>query len=968
MTTPTADLIRAALACIPATLPRDEWAKVGMAIKSAFPDEAGFDLFDTWSQRDPDGYDAKAVRDTWKSVKPSGGVTIATLLHLAQQHGFELPKSDAAAPAAPDAAEVERQRQQRAEREQDERQARQQTHAEAAQRARALWDAATEAPADHGYLRRKGVQPHGLRVGADGWLLVPMRDAEGTLWNVQRIAPEQPAKGSDKLFQKGGRKTGLWHMLGDPAGAATLLLAEGYATAASVHEAGQNAGGWPVAVAFDAGNLVHVARELRRLYPAALLVLCGDDDRATAERTGTNTGRVKAEAAARAVGGVAVFPAGLQGDASDFNDLHQARGLDAVRAAVQAAMDAAATQPPANAQKQRQRPGNGPAGAGGGNGGGADEAADHDPFVVNDDGVHYLGRGRDGERPQLLWLCSRLDVAALVHDQEGNGWGYLLEFDDRQSHAKQWIMPAGMLSGDGNEYRATLRNMGLRINTAASAKAPLTKYIDSRGTNTFASYTNRTGWHKKEGGAAFVLPRLTIGDDAERILFQSDTTTENSYSVRNDASAWRARIGALCTGNARLVFAVASAFAGPLVLPAGAEGGGFHLRGLSSTGKTTALRVASSVYGGADFMKQWRATENGLEPLAVQHCDTLLILDEIKQIDAKAAGIAAYMLANGKGKVRATRAAGLRQSMSWRLLFLSSGELSLADHMASVMQRTHTGQEVRMADIPADAGLGMGMFENIHGYDSVADFAGHLNDEVRKVYGAPGRAFIEWACTHWAELPKRLHDGLQTFTTQWVPEGASSQVWRVAARFALVAVAGELATEADLTGWPTGESERASRACFNVWLAARGGAGDGEVTAMLRQARRFLEVNGEGRFTWWHRANDDRSPKTLNRAGLRRLINEHGEPITRDSQHLAEFGNTMPADRGEGVGVEYFILPETFRSEVAQGFDAQTVARVLRDHGCLQSDSDRLTARNRLPGFGHISCYHITPKLFELDL
>jgi putative DNA primase/helicase len=203
MTAVTADLIRAALVHISPALPREDWAKVAMAIKSEFPDSTGLDLFDEWSQRDADGYNAKAVKSTWKSVKAGGGVTIATLLQQAQQHGFELPKPDAAqAPAAaPDAAELERQRQQRAEREQAEKQATQQAQAEAADRARALWDAATPATADHPYLIRKGVQPHGLRVGDDGWLLVPLRDAEGTLWNVQRIAPAKPAEGGpDKLF------------------------------------------------------------------------------------------------------------------------------------------------------------------------------------------------------------------------------------------------------------------------------------------------------------------------------------------------------------------------------------------------------------------------------------------------------------------------------------------------------------------------------------------------------------------------------------------------------------------------------------------------------------------------------------------------------------------------------------------------------------------------------------------------
>lgn len=219
----TPELIRAALAHVPAALPRDEWARVAMAIKSEFPDGTGADLFDQWSQRDPDSYDAKAVRDTWRSVKAGGGVGIATLLHLAQQHGFVLPAPDAAAPA-PDPAELERRRQQRAERERAELQAREQGQAQTAKRAADLWAAGTEAPADHPYLRRKGIQPHGLRVAPDGWLLVPLHDADGALWNVQRIAPARPADGGpDKLFLKGGRVAGLWHMLGDVAGADAVL-------------------------------------------------------------------------------------------------------------------------------------------------------------------------------------------------------------------------------------------------------------------------------------------------------------------------------------------------------------------------------------------------------------------------------------------------------------------------------------------------------------------------------------------------------------------------------------------------------------------------------------------------------------------------------------------------------------------------------------------------------------------------
>lgn len=261
----TPELVRAALAYIPASLPRDEWARIGMAIKSEFPDGPGLDLFAEWSAS-ADGYNDKATQSTWRSIKAGGGVGIGTLLHLAKEHGFELPKGTQA-PVKPDPEALARRERERAESKQQENARIEAAHASAASEAAEFWQQASET-GESPYLARKGVQPHGVRFGADGWLLVPLRDAAGVLWNVQRIAPAKPGNdGPDKLFLKGGRKSGLWHLVGDmgddAAGSVVLLVAEGYATAASLHEAT----GRPVAVAFDAGNLGHVVKALRKTYP-----------------------------------------------------------------------------------------------------------------------------------------------------------------------------------------------------------------------------------------------------------------------------------------------------------------------------------------------------------------------------------------------------------------------------------------------------------------------------------------------------------------------------------------------------------------------------------------------------------------------------------------------------------------------------------------------------------------------------
>jgi putative DNA primase/helicase len=218
-------------------------------------------------------------------------------------------------------------------------------------------------------------------------------------------------------------------------------------------------------------------------------------------------------------------------------------------------------------------------------------------------------------------------------------------------------------------------------------------------------------------------------------------------------------------------------------------------------------------------------------------------------------------------------------------------------------------------------------------------------------------------------LKVRIRDGAAALGAQLVPEGASGQVERVGARFALVGAAGEIATAAGLTGWPVGESERAARACFDAWLAARGGIGNGEVVAMLRAVRRFLETHGEGRFAMWHRSADDHAPKTLQRAGVRRMLNAEGEPIKTNSQHGVEYGDRMPPAMGDGVSFEYFVLAETFKAEVCQGFEYLAVCRVLLEHGCLVPDKGRpFDAKPRLPGLGLTRCYRIPPAIFALDL
>lgn len=527
-------------------------------------------------------------------------------------------------------------------------------------------------------------------------------------------------------------------------------------------------------------------------------------------------------------------------------------------------------------------------------------------FQPTESGVYYFDLEKGSTDFKRLWICSQLYIPAYTRDERGENWGRLLEFKDRDGSEHRWAMPMLLLKGSGEELRGELLRLGVEISTNQKARSLLGDYIQQWRPENRARCVSRTGWFND----VFVLPESTVGEKEERIIFQTEFLHGFSYRRRGEISEWRDNVSHYCIGNSRLVFAVSAAFASMLIEPAGDESGGFHYRGGSSSGKTTALRVAASVYGAPDYMQRWRATDNGLEALAEQHNDTLLILDELAQIDPRVAGETAYMLANGTGKARAGRSGYAREVKQWRLLFLSAGEIGLSEHMLQIGKKSKAGQEIRMADIPADAGKEMGIFENIHNHENGAVFSRKLIEASSKYYGMASIAFIEKAIQKKSELADTIRKVRDSFIRDVLNgQDASGQAERVASRFGLVAVAGELATAWGITGWQAGEAEKAARECFNAWVSGRGGTGKTEATSLLDQVRHFFELNGEARFTPYNRAEDDHSPRTSNRAGF------------------------VKKDNGRFI---YLVLPEVFKREICSGFDWKDAELVLYSNGWIR--------------------------------
>lgn len=506
------------------------------------------------------------------------------------------------------------------------------------------------------------------------------------------------------------------------------------------------------------------------------------------------------------------------------------------------------------------------------------------PFKVDDGRVwRQIETDSDDGSTRKKWMafCSEVNVTALTRNQDGEDWGRLLEIVDRDGNRHLWAMPLALTAGSGEGLRSELLRLGLEIEPRRDARAWLFEYLITADPAQRVQCVTRIGWH----GETYILPDQTFGkvDDGDQVILQSGEKLDHAFNQAGTLTEWQDQVAKPALGNSRLVMAISTAFAAPLLSITGEDGGGFHIRGASSSGKSTALSVAGSVWGGGGtrgFVRSWRATDNALESIAGLSCGCLLCLDELSQVDAKAAGSAAYMLSNGKGKARAGREGQARKVLEWELLFLSNGEMGLGDKIKEGGGNIAAGMEVRVVDIRADAGANMGIFENLHGAENPATFAQNIKRAADTVYGTSARAYLTEIVKdipRWRDEIEQMRKG---FIQNILPDGADGQVRRVADRFALVAVAGEISSALKITGWPAGAANEAAQRCFTDWLQERGGIGSSEVAEARRRIAEAIQVHGASRFQRWVKSSSDRMVIT-NRMGFVRI---EGDPDVEETE------------------------------------------------------------------------------------
>ena len=627
-----------------------------------------------------------------------------------------------------------------------------------------------------------------------------------------------------------------------------------------------------------------------------------------------NPGVDYATEAARAVGGRVALP-GL-GRKADFWDLWAEHGPEITRERILAAKTpgheaAAPTADPGPCHAPKS--GRLPAG-----------------YSQNGNGLYFQHPGTDknGDPHQPIRLGPALDILARTRDGQSGEWGLLLAWKDPDGSAHQYAMPYAMLT-DARQVLSTLAAGGYIPAPGREAQKLLVQLLAQAAPSERARCVPGTGWHY----GCIVLPDAVYGESPELLVVQG-AGADNPYRVAGDLETWKGTIGAWCLGNSRLTFSIAVALAGPLLPLVGMEPGAVHVYGHSSSGKSTLLRAAVSVWGGPESRRTWRATTNALEGIASLHADTLLALDEIGQADIRALDEVAYFLLNGRGKLRANVDGSIRAMRAWSLMVFSTGEATLADRLTEDGKKPRAGQEVRLVDIPADAGQGLGAWENIHDHSTPAQFSDEITAACATHHGTLGRAWAQYLAGHQGEAQK-LRSVIRKTAEHWAAGAESGQVVRVAERFALIGLAGELAAQAGLVPWPEGQSLSAAKSCLSSWLAARGGGGDTEDIQAVSTVQGFIARYGASRFQTIGAGADDITPG-----------NPHERIVER-----AGFRRTTLS------GEEQFIFTKEQWAELFRGRNPLQAARAMDRAGLLIRNDSSLAQKVSLPDLGRVRAY-----------
>ncbi|HGX3203023.1 TPA: DUF927 domain-containing protein [Klebsiella pneumoniae] len=727
------------------------------------------------------------------------------------------------------------------------------------------------------YLMNKGLVGFTFPVLPDGSLLLGLVDESGTVTAAQTITQQ-----GEKRLLAGSAKRGAYHAVNAADAPQSVLIAEGLATALSVHLIRPEA---LTVCAIDAGNLQPVAQAMHQRYPNAQIIIAADNDIKPGE---PNTGKDAAEKAAKAVSGWVALPPTVK--KADWNDYHQQHGLEAATTAFKNSMYQP-QEPEVSAKLQVI------------NGGkkGASKPESLRPHVESRaDGIYWVEPKSDKDAGEIIcresWLCSALKVIGIGIDDSKTRYLILRwQAFGAKSETVQAIPFADI--GEREGWR-TLKAGGVNVTTKSGLRATLADWLQSCANGEVWRIAHATGW---QCGAYIMPDGEIIGTPEQPVLFNGRSSAASGYTTSGTVDSWRESVGRLAFGNYSMMTGVAAALAAPLIALAGADGFGIHLYEQSSAGKTTTANVASSLYGNPDVLRlTWYGTALGLANEAAAHNDALMPLDEIGQgADPVEVYKSAYALFNGTGKLQGAKEGGNRDLKRWRTVAISTGEMDLETFIASAGRKAKAGQLVRLLNIPMRRAV------RFHEHANGKHHADALKDAYQHHHGVAGREWVKWLADHQQEAVNAVRAAEERWRSL-IPSDYGEQVHRVGARFAILEAALLLGNV--ITGWDEQTCRDAIQYSYNAWLREFG-TGNKEHQQIIEQTEAFLNAYGMSRFAPF--PYDPTSLPISNMAGYRQKGGHETDPMV------------------------FYTFPAAFEGEIARGFNTRQFAEVLKKAGML---------------------------------
>ena len=388
-----------------------------------------------------------------------------------------------------------------------------------------------------------------------------------------------------------------------------------------------------------------------------------------------------------------------------------------------------------------------------------------------------------------------------------------------------------------------LGDFGLSLaKTGRNSNSALFDYINSACLNprdsSLFTLVNRYGWKETENGLSFRLPNVKketgldlIGaENGDNLRFDGDINGIPKYSQRGTLEDWQNTIGLDALHSSRAVLALCLSLAPIMLKFDWIESGGVHFYGLSSTGKTTLTKIASSVWTGGKVndLSSWNSTSNFQEGLSASHDGFPIFLDDLSNAkNARDVIKTIYSIGNRTGRGRANRDGTQRGVSTWDTLALSTGERTIEETAKENKLAFYEGVDVRFPSIPAVTQYGI--YETLPDGLDGAQLSNRFKENCSKFYGTAGKEFI----TRLMERIQRLGDdggraigmGLKAqranLVEHWL-EGLSETdgiITRVVERLAYFATIGELAIDLGVFPWAKGEAIKSVKACLDSWMS-----------------------------------------------------------------------------------------------------------------------------------------------------